>query len=251
MEFDLEVSEERMMHSIVDYELLKPREFKARMAERPVGYLPLGTLEWHGEHGALGADSLQSLELFRRAARRFGGVVFPPLWLGPDRIRAAPGGETLVGMDYDETTSPPRPLPGSCYWIAAPLFALVLEAILAQAVRAGFRCIVADGHGPSRDTWADHADGWEAWFGVHLVSARRDFPAAWRAQMDHAGRNETSILLAIDPDLVDLARLPQDPNAWPQGVAGEDPRRATASYGEALLEETVKLIGERLDAIGV
>ncbi|HUF37020.1 MAG TPA: creatininase family protein [Anaerolineales bacterium] len=239
------------MHPIVDYDLLKPREFLARLAERPVGYLPLGTLEWHGEHGALGADSLQALELFRRAARRFGGIVFPPLWLGPDRIRTEPDGGDLIGMDYDETTTPPRRLPGSCYWVPDDLFVRLLEAVLAQAVRAGFRCLVADGHGPSRNIWGAHADAWEARFGIALVSAARDFPETWLSQLDHAARNETSIMLAADPTLVDLSRLPSDPADWPQGVSGEDPRLSTVEYGEELLEETLRLIGGRLEEIGV
>jgi creatinine amidohydrolase len=239
------------MHPIVDYELLKPREFDRRLAERPVGYLPLGTLEWHGEHGALGADSLQAQELFRRTARRFGGIVFPPLWLGPDRIRITEDGQNLIGMDYDETTSPHRRLPGSCYWVPKALFALLLEAILAQAKRAGFRCLVADGHGPSRDTWAENVDAWETQFGLLLVSAKRSFPDGWLAQLDHAGRNETSILMAVDPDLADLSRLPVDPAVWPQGVAGEDPRRATPEYGNHLLDKTVELIGAHLDQLGI
>ena len=239
------------MPVIVDYERLKPREFEQRLAERPVGYHPLGTLEWHGEHGALGADSLQSLELFRRAARRFGGIVFPPLWLGPDRVQPVGGGEFLIGMDFDETTRPARMLPGSCYWVPDDLFARILEAILAQARRAGFHCIVADGHGPSRNIWARHVDAWEAHYDLQLVSAARDFPQTWLSQLDHAARNETSIMLAADPGLVDLSRLPQDPDEWPQGVAGEDPRRSTAEYGEQLLEATLDLIGARLDALGL
>ena len=239
------------MSAIVDYERLKPSEFKQRLAERPIGYLPLGTLEWHGEHGALGADSLQALELFRRAARRFGGVVFPPLWLGPDRVRPSADGEVLIGMDYDETTRPPRVLPGSCYWVSDDLFAQILEAILVQARRAGFRCIAADGHGPSRSIWGAHADVWEARYELHLVSAARDFPESWLSQLDHAARNETSIMMAADPSLVDLSRLPADPDEWPQGVAGEDPRLSTAAYGEELLEGTLKLIGERLDQLGL
>ena len=131
------------MPDIVDYELLKPREFRRRLAERPVGYLPLGTLEWHGEHGALGADSLQSLELFRRAARRFGGIVFPPLWLGPDRVQPIGDGEFLIGMDFDATTRPPRILAGSCYWIPDDLFALAEDAIL-HRIRLNYEAL-ADG----------------------------------------------------------------------------------------------------------
>ncbi len=239
------------MQAIVDYELLKPREFSARLSQRPVGYLPLGTLEWHGEHGALGADSLQALELFRRAARRFGGIVFPPLWLGPDRIQTSADGQRLIGMDYDETTQPPRKLPGSCYWIPEELFVRLLEAVLAQARRAGFRCLVADGHGPSRNAWGKHVDAWETRFDLALISAVRDFPDSWLSQLDHAGRNETSIMMAADPELVDLSRLSLDPDIWPQGVAGEDPRLATPAYGESLLEETLGLIGQRLEQLGI
>jgi creatinine amidohydrolase len=110
---------------------------------------------------------------------------------------------------------------------------------------------VADGHGPSRNVWAKNADTWEAQFDLSLVSAARDFPDSWLSQLDHAGRNETSIMMAADPDLVDLSRLPRDPSIWPQGVAGEDPRTATPEYGEALLEKTLALIGERLDQLGV
>ena len=90
----------------VDYEELLPHEFEARLARRPVGYLPLGTLEWHGPHHALGSDLLQARGLFQRAARRFGGIVLPPLWVGPDRITGQKNGVELIGMDTAESTTP-------------------------------------------------------------------------------------------------------------------------------------------------
>ena len=236
----------------VDYEQLLPHEFEQRLTDRPVGYLPLGTLEWHGVQNALGADFLQARGLFRRAAQRFGGIVLPPLWLGPDRITGQDGdGPDLIGMDTADSTTPHRQLSGSLYWAPKGLFLSLLEATLAQAKRAGFRCIVADGHGPSRGAWAEMVDTWEKQFGMHLVSARRDFPDTWRTQNDHAGRNETSILMAVAPELVDLSLLPKDRTQWPQGVAGEDPRDATAAFGEELIEDTVALIGAKLDELGV
>ncbi len=235
----------------VDYEELLPHELAERLSHRPVGYLPLGTLEWHGAHNALGADFIQARGLFRRAARRFGGVVLPPLWVGPDRIACQENGPDLIGMDYAETTTPNRQLPGSCYWVPKGMFLSLVEAVLTQARRAGFRCIVADGHGPSRHAWAENASGWEKQLGLSLVSAERDFGGAWPTQQDHAARNETSIMMAVDPRLVDLFRLPKDRREWPQGVAGEDPRDATAAYGEALIEKALELLGARLDQIGV
>ncbi|MBI5724499.1 MAG: creatininase family protein [Planctomycetes bacterium] len=235
----------------VDYEELLPHEFQARLKQRPVGYLPLGTLEWHGVHNALGADFIQARGLFRRAAARFGGIVLPPVWLGPDRIARQADGTDLIGMDTSQNTTPNGQLPGSCYWTPKGLFLMLVEAILAQARRAGFRCIVADGHGPSRLAWGEMADAWEKQFGLRLLSATRDFAGKWRTQMDHAARNETSIMMAVAPRLVDLSQLPADRSQKPQGVGGEDPRDSSAAFGEELIEATLALIGGKLDELKV
>ena len=235
----------------VRYEELLPHEFEELVAHRPVGYLPIGTLEWHGVQNALGADFLQARGLFDRAARRFGGIVFPPLWLGPDRITGQAAGPDLIGMDTADVTTPPRQLPGSCYWVPKGMFLTLVEAVLAQAQRAGFRCLVADGHGPSRGAWGEMVDSWEKQFGLALVSAARDFPGQWRTQMDHAGRNETSIMMTVAPELVDLSQLSPDRQVWPQGVGGEDPRDSTSDFGTELIEATVALIGAKLDELGI
>ena len=121
-----------MTEKIHDEELL-PHEFQARLAARPVGYLPLGTLEWHGPHLALGADFIQARALFERAARRFGGIVFPPIWIAPDRIAERPGGPALIAMDTADSTVPHHPLPGGCSWVSKGLFLAVVEAVLAIA----------------------------------------------------------------------------------------------------------------------
>ena len=42
----------------VCFEEMFPWEIAAAMAEAPLCYLPLGTLEWHGEHAAGGETSL-------------------------------------------------------------------------------------------------------------------------------------------------------------------------------------------------
>lgn len=235
----------------VAYETLFPHEFKSRLKDRPVGYLPLGTLEWHGEQNVLGADALQSHGLFHRAAQRFGGIVLPPIWMGPDHIEKQEHGVDLIGMDTAETTVPHRPLPGSLYWIPKELFLSMIEALLAQSKRAGFKCIIADGHGPSRTAWAEKADAWEKQFDLKLISAHRDFPNQWKMQNDHAGQNETSAMMALHPEFVDLSQLSTNRDQWPEGVAGEDPRDATAAFGEELLEITLSLIGIKLDELGI
>src|SRR5262249_7542724 len=95
------------------YPTLLAHGVRGRLAARPVAYLPLGTVEWHGEQNALGADALISQGLFERAARRFGGIVYPPLFVGPDRVTLQPDGSHLIGMDTARTTTPARRLDGS------------------------------------------------------------------------------------------------------------------------------------------
>lgn len=240
------------MSEQVHYLHLRPGEFAERLTSRPVGYLPLGTIEWHGPQNPLGGDALISTHLFERCARKFGGIVFPTLFLGPDRIKG--DGETaLNGMDflYRHAGYEEEQLTGSCYWAPEGLFMLMVEQVIAQAKRAGFRALVADGHGPSRGCFNGYAERWEEQHGITLIGARYRMGEGWCSQMDHAAKNETSLLMAAHADLVDMGELPSDPNEWPKGVGGEEPRESSAEYGDELFEKTVALVGETLAEVGV
>ena len=57
----------------VRFEEMYPWEIAAAMAEAPLCYLPLGTLEWHGEHAAVGLDALKAHAVYVLAAERSGG----------------------------------------------------------------------------------------------------------------------------------------------------------------------------------
>ena len=235
----------------VRYAELRPAAFRDRLAKCPLAYLPLGTLEWHGEHLPLGADAIQSEELMVQCARRFGGIVMPPIHLGPDRAKPGPGGTMLVGMDYADSTTPERKLDGSCYWVPQGLHLMMVDAILEQVKRAGFRAVFADGHGPSRTSWTANIREREARFGLRLLGVTPNVVTRWKSQVDHAAKNETSLMLHYRPDLVDLSRLPQSANETPQGVGGEDPRGATAGHGAECMEASVALVGELLAEAGL
>lgn len=226
----------------VRYAELLPHEFRKRLQERPIAYLPLGTLEWHGEHLPLGADAIQSEELMMECARQCGGIVMPPIHLGPDRAKPAEDGTLLIGMDYADSTTPPRALEGSCYWIPLGLHLQIVDAILAQLKRAGFRAVFADGHGPSRTSWVENWKEREARFGLQLFGVTPEIRDQWKSQMDHAARNETSLMMHYRPGGVDLSRLPADRALWPQGVAGEDPRDATAGHGKECMVKSVEIV---------
>lgn len=230
------------MEERVLYAELTPQAFRERLAKAPIAYLPLGTLEWHGEHLPLGADGLQSQGFFERLARQVGGIVLPMLFMGPDRRRAV-GEMELYGMDLclgapPEKAYPDQQLAGSAYWVPEDLFGAWVEAILKQLRRAGFRIVVAHGHGPSTGYVQNHAAEWAEWYGLAILTC-------WGSpldreglgiQVDHAAMNETSLVMALRPDLVEMERLPKDPNEWPVGIGGQDPRLyASAELGERIL----------------
>jgi creatinine amidohydrolase len=66
------------------FEEMFPWELAQALTEAPIGYLPLGTLEWYGEHSAVGLDALKARALCVEAAQQSGGVVLPPLCWATD-----------------------------------------------------------------------------------------------------------------------------------------------------------------------
>ena len=154
-------------------------------------------------------------------------------------------------MDYADSTDPPRQLDGSCYWVPQGLHLLIVDAVLTQLHRAGFRAVFADGHGPSRWSWVEYLAEREARFGLKLFGVTKEFSARWKSQMDHAARNETSMMMHLRPDLVDLAKLSADRSVRPLGVGGEDPRDATAAYGRECLEQSVETVRQMFAASGL
>ncbi len=234
----------------VFYEELTPSAFLQRIKQAPIAYLPLGTLEWHGPHLPLGSDGLQSRGLFAQLAQEAGGIVLPMLFVGPDLTRTVDG-FTYIGMDFWSRPEgePPRQLPGSAYHVASEAFSALLEAVLAQLHRAGFRIVVAHGHGPSTKAFMARAREWEEKFGLYLRCAWSEDDRIG-FQTDHAAANETSIMMYFHPELVDMAALPQDPACRLEGISGEDPRyHASAGLGRDATRETVARLGRELKAL--
>jgi len=238
----------------VYYALLTPQDFQKRLREAPIAYLPLGTLEWHGPHLPIGADGLQSQGFFARLAGRVGGVVLPMLFLGPD-LRRFQDGRDFYGMDiYGAAGGTPEQLAGSAYWLEDELFGRILERILANLARAGFKIVVAHGHGPSTDYFAEHIPQWQTQFGLKLFHCRREEETdGLGLQIDHAAANETSLTMALYPDLVHMEYLPQDLQEWPKAISGKDPRLfAGAEFGEQIiqvqLDRMEKMLREALAA---
>jgi len=233
-------------HPKVLYEELTPDEFSARMAECPVAYLPLGTLEWHSHHLPLGSDGLQSEEFFKRLAGEVGGIVLPKLFIGPDGFDTIINGNEFYGMDCgklfsDQCKYEIQQLTGSAYWVPDTTFKIMMDGIMKQLSRAGFKIVIAHGHGPSTNFVGSHAQDYKERFNLTVMNCWQNDLADLCLMCDHAGANETSIMMYERPDLVKMENLPEDGNTWPKGMLGEDPRtRASREYGKEIVDFELK-----------
>ena len=207
----------------VQWERLLPVEFRAAVARRPAVYLPLGTVEWHGEHNALGLDSLKAHALCVRAAQISGGVVHPPLYGG------------MGGLDMPATVQMEDELTWDNY-----LLRPWLEKLCREFHRLGFRAIVMltghYGHNQQivvRETAARMTE--------RLQMPVLGTPEYWLAQDvgylgDHAGIGETSLLMHLHPDLVKLERIRTDPD---YGATDEIEKGSSAQLGQRYAEVIV------------
>jgi creatinine amidohydrolase len=110
-----------------------------------------------------------------------------------------------------------------------------------QLSRAGFRIVVAHGHGPSTNYIGSHAQIFKDRYNLVVMNCWGNDTDDLCLQCDHAGANETSIMMYVRPELVKLENLPADTTVWPLGMLGRDPRiHASKKYGKAIIDFEVK-----------
>jgi len=197
--------------------------------DRELLIVPLGATEQHGPHLPLGTDTAIALALAEAAAARLpGAAVAPPL----------PYGSSGEHQGFPGTLS-----------IGAAATELVLVELCRSATESFERVLLLSAHGGNAEPLLAavarlRAEG----------RAVRGWSPAWGGDA-HAGRTETSLMLALAPARVEL-ELAAAGNAAPlaellpglraggvrplapNGVLG-DPDGASAAEGRALLEAAV------------
>lgn len=190
----------------VQYERMFPWELAQAMAAAPICYLPLGVLEWHGEHNAVGLDALKAQAICRRAAQISGGVVVPPLyWATDEREELPDGGYITGGVERGERYH----VPGSMFWIRPETFQNLLLDIFEAVRRRGFRVLVILAGHWSEGTMPTLRASVAAFQPRHpelrlLLLTDLELGADLGYLHEHAAGGETSLLMAIDPALVGL-----------------------------------------------
>ena len=238
----------------VRYQYLRPAEAVARRTECPVVYIPIGTLEWHGPHNPLGADTLQAEELAVRCARLGGGLVFPPLYFGESRTEglmesnAADREAISAEMRLDAQNFTPERFLFSEQQQNENYQRLLLH-ILNQAETLGFQvAIMLAGHYPL----VDHARAACLVYNRHVRTAGRLLCYATSDYLhltgrhecagDHAGGWETSHCMAIDSGLVDLTLLPEKGEKLVGAGGRMAPQDATAEFGNRIFDEAAEIV---------
>jgi len=245
------------MEPEVRYNMLRPGQIVERRNACPVAYIPIGTLEWHGVHNPVGADTLQADGLAVLAARQGGGLAFPPLYYGESRVEslmdanAADREQIAAGMELPSDNFLPDRHPFGAMEQALNYQKLLIH-ILAEVESLGFKVgVLVAGHYPL----IDHARAAVQLFTKRYYSpAQRHGMVAWAAldylfvadkydcAGDHAAGWETSHLLALHPETVDLSLLP--PKGRPLvGVGGKmAPQDATAEFGRETLQASAEIL---------
>lgn len=239
-------------------------EVEAFLREHDTVIVPTGSTEQHGPHGPLLTDVLVPQEVARRVAPRVGAVVAPPI---------------NYALSY-----PHVGFTGLVH-IRVPTFMALVEDLCASLASIGFRRIVfLNGHydntyaiayacANARERLPSDAVAFPVnyWDGMTPEEAAEFFGPANGL---HANRGETSAVLAIDPDLVDMERanaemppFPEVSNAAPvhtafffsapgsvhratrSGTWG-DAREASPEFGERYLEVVTDATVRVLDDIG-
>jgi creatinine amidohydrolase len=253
-----------MTESVRMAELSWP-EFEAKMAAGAPVIIPLGATEQHGPHLPLGVDVYLPTGVAERVAQDVGAIVAPTLPYGYKSQPRSGGGEVFPGT----------------LGLDAQTFSLVLrDVIRGLGYHGARRIVVMNGHfencWPSvegvdlglrelrRDGIKDmHVMRLEYWDFVGRDTLDTLFPDGFPGtELEHASLLETSLMLAIRPDLVDMAKVPSDgPAKFPNydrtpfreglvpasGVLA-DARGSTVEKGEMLVADHVSRIVQAIRA---
>ena len=171
-----------------DYAAMFVAELGEALEENPTAYVPVGLLEWHGEHIALGCDLICAQEMCKLLAKTYGGIVLPPTYF------SRPGFSAYAGtIDFSEELTAP-----------------ILTALLHQLEKVGFEtAVVLSGHGGTiqERMVARAVEDYEEEGKVRVITV---FPyplVGMQETSSHATPVETAVLRALCPDAVDVSRF--------------------------------------------
>ncbi len=224
------------------YAYLFGSELTSLIKKEPLGYLPLGCQEKHGEHLPYGLDFLKAEQVCLRLAEKTGGIVF----------ESHPYAGTHGGFGVNREAGKI----GNIY-LDEGLLNSTIKCLLWQFENCGFRkIIIYTGHYPNiqEDVLQRAVEEYE-------MTAERSLRAVAVSERmvcgkgDHAGIDETSLMLALAPELVKLDRINpvQHINTirgYIVDATGRNPAKdASVEIGEKIIAKMLKAVNRWIDLV--
>ncbi|MCP4761080.1 MAG: creatininase family protein [archaeon] len=216
------------MNKYIVYMESTPAEMEEMIKKNPIAYIPFGALEWHSTHNVLGTDSIISSEICKRSIEITGGVLFPCVNWG-----------AFNTMNFPYT-----------YRFSKKSLIKMTRQIVKQSYNWGFKILVLlTGHYPSaqikqvRKAAEKYSKKYENFHAIGI--AEQCLVPDMNFLGDHAAMWETSMMMAINPDWVNLEVLPNNLNFAERtitlGIMGIDPKiHASKELGEKTLKKCVE-----------
>lgn len=112
-------------------------------SKRKIAFIPLGTIEWHGNHLPVETDFLVAQKICEVISKKIPGYVLPPIYLGSGTKKKIDG-KLYIGMDKYLK----KKLAGNLYFLEPEFFSKVLINLGNNLVSQGFKKIfIITGHG--------------------------------------------------------------------------------------------------------
>jgi creatinine amidohydrolase/Fe(II)-dependent formamide hydrolase-like protein len=227
------------------YELMLPHQIRAAISARWPVVLPLGVLEYHGEHMAVGMDTLAVVKLLEILEGEADLVILPAFYYGAASYAVEPPeGNGSVQVNAERLFPFAQDLFSSLLRIGfrnihffihhqTENFAAGMPTDLAfkfAARQAIFTLLERErgegwwGDSKMADYYAQQAGGEDPfnWIKGHPLMTAEIIK---RYPFDHAGKGETSLLMALCPEGVDMSRFSEEKWYLRSG------REATAALG--------------------
>ncbi len=194
-------------------------------SEKGTAFLPLGTIEWHGEHLPIESDLMVAQRICELLSKKFGGYLLPPIYLGTDQTERIKG-KSLRGMDRRLR----KKLQGSLYYLKPNLFYEVVASLVQNLIDQGYKKIViVTGHGGSKQMEVLEKIKKE-YKSVILLNPYTNLEKEYAG---HANTGELSLFWALYPEereRILKRRIPKDNDCFK--YIGHDPREGIPLLGE-------------------
>ncbi len=244
----------------VEWRRLRADQLREHAQRDAVVIVPIAALEQHGPHLPVEVDSLLGETVAVRTARKAAALgtptlTLPVLWTGISEHHMSFGG--TVTLDF-------------------AAFSALVDGVVRSVLRHGFRRIVLlNAHGGNENALRTITDDLTPKLGVPIVQFTYWYAAAvaiakileTQGGLQHACEAETSMMMAVRPDLVATDRIPlAKSNSTPDvsdvvgggvyrwrtigsrsgsGVIG-NPEAASAEKGERLFEAIAEALAKKL-----